>query len=473
MTIEEIHSRGEISSYTYNVCIANRIKTFKELKLHYLKNDTFKNLKYCSRESIAELIEVYNKYKKYKDGYIEDEINQSVYMDKAEKKLKDIVTDFDDVKKATLIGNASLEELEEKLRGYWSKNREKEASQNNNKGASIEPIFDVADVVDLEETKQTIEDYWRSKTRDEAAENDVAEPAVKSASELPSRTTLEFEQSLKEYWKENDYEESAENDVAEPAVKSASKLPIRTTLELEKSLKKYWKENDVTIERVFGKHPSKKLNDLYSIKSYQGANPKDAKVIFVGRAPSWAADIEEADIFGYVAEYLTDGVAFCEKYAIHHPFLLRGANRYKDLEGERRRYHKNFSKLNLDSSAASKISFVELVGFPTTGMAGSNVELFRKFLFSRDNKEHLIELDKVLSNPDKKIFIAWDLMDDFKLINKRRRKLFKKFAQLNKRSMYMRGLNKRGNIFVHQHFSDAVGKRIIVEMEERVKGYLI
>lgn len=36
---------------------------------------------------------------------------------------------------------------------------------------------------------------------------------------------------------------------------------------------------------IFQKHPSKILNELYSRKKYQGANPIDAKILFVGRDP--------------------------------------------------------------------------------------------------------------------------------------------------------------------------------------------
>ena len=39
---------------------------------------------------------------------------------------------------------------------------------------------------------------------------------------------------------------------------------------------------------------------------------------------------------------------------------------------------------------AEKISFVELIGFPTTGMAKKNRNRFINFLLSTDNKKHLI-----------------------------------------------------------------------------------
>ena len=128
--------------------------------------------------------------------------------------------------------------------------------------------------------------------------------------------------------------------------------------------------------------------------------------------------------------------------------------------------------MNLDSSAASKISFVELIGFPTKGMAGSNIILFREFLFSEDNKKHLIELNKLLSNKDKIIFIAWGVMNDFKHINKRTG-LFKRLAQLDKSKMDIRDLNQYENIFIHRHFSNAISNATIEKMEKEVKKHLL
>ncbi|NLZ94945.1 MAG: hypothetical protein GX921_03860, partial [Bacteroidales bacterium] len=244
VTIKEIYDRGEISNYTYSLCIVNKIKTFKELHLHYLNNESFKNLDYCNRESCAELIEIYYRYR---DVAIEDERKQAVSINKSKANLKDIVTDFDKVIKATPTintTNAFLEEKEQELQDYWNEIREKEAPQNENSGLSIKS----KDIVDLYETNQTIEGYRRIQVSEETTMSTAT-------------TDVALDQRLKEYWREKANEET--------------------------------KENDGTNKSIFGRHPSKQLNDLYSIKSYQGANPVDAKVIFVGRDPNWAAGIEE------------------------------------------------------------------------------------------------------------------------------------------------------------------------------------
>jgi hypothetical protein len=97
-------------------------------------------------------------------------------------------------------------------------------------------------------------------------------------------------------------------------------------------------------------------------------------------------------------------------YKIHHPFLL------PNYKGDGKQYHKNFSKLNVGSCASTKISFVELIGFPTTGMAKSNKKDVLENLMSEANKNHLIKLDS-LKDSNKIIFIAWGLINDFKLLN--------------------------------------------------------
>jgi len=196
----------------------------------------------------------------------------------------------------------------------------------------------------------------------------------------------------------------------------------------------------------FQKHPSLLLNNLYKEKSFQGANPFDAKVLFVGRDPNWATNIDELPIFKLVEEYLYDGVRFWEKYNIHHPFL------HPDYDGEGKKYHKAISRLRLKNNIASKISFIEIIGFPTTGMSSTNQRQFNEYLLSAENKNHLIELNQLLNNPDKLIFLYWGLIDYLKFLNKKTG-LFEKFVSIDKKSMIRTDLNKVGNIYFHKHFS--------------------
>lgn len=213
---------------------------------------------------------------------------------------------------------------------------------------------------------------------------------------------------------------------------------------------------------IFKKHPSKLLNELYSKRNYQGANPVDAKILFVGRDPNWAVDLESKEMFNYVSEYLTDGVTFWKTHNIHHPFLL------PNYKGDGKRYHKIFSKLKVESDLASKISFVELIGFPTTGMAKTNNKIFLEYLTSKENRNHLIELDKLLNDLGKTIFIAWGLLEDFKFLN-RKTGLFRKLAEINKNEMNISDLNQHENIYIHRHFSDSISNATLEKMEIELK----
>lgn len=214
---------------------------------------------------------------------------------------------------------------------------------------------------------------------------------------------------------------------------------------------------------IFQKHPSKLLNELYSKKNYQGANPVDAEILFVGRDPNWAADVDTKEMFNFVSEYLTDGVSFWKTHNIHHPFLL------PNYKGDGKRYHRIFSKLKVESNFSNRISFIELIGFPTTGMAKTNNKIFLEYLISEMNSNHLIELDNLINDESKIIFIAWGLIEDFKFLNKKTG-MFRKFATLDKSQMNINDLNQCENIFIHRHFSDAISNATLDKMANKLKS---
>ena len=170
-------------------------------------------------------------------------------------------------------------------------------------------------------------------------------------------------------------------------------------------------------------------------------------------------------LFEKVTEYLSNGMSFWRKYNIHHPFLLA------DYKGDGKKYHRSFSYLKIDSVLADKISFVELIGFPTTGMAKKSNKLFENYLLSERNHEHLIHLDKILSAKNKAIFIAWGLLKDFSLINNRTG-LFERFSKINLSELDINNLNQVDNIFIHKHFSDSISNSTLTEISGEVKKYL-
>lgn len=211
----------------------------------------------------------------------------------------------------------------------------------------------------------------------------------------------------------------------------------------------------------FQKHPSENLINLYKEKNFQGANPFDAKVLFVGRDPNWSIDIDESPIFNLVEEYLSDGVKFWKKYNIHHPFL------HPKYDGEGKKYHKAISRLNLGSNLADKISFIEIIGFPTTGMSSTNYRQFNEYLLSTENRKQLIELDQLLNNSEKLIFLYWGLIDCLKFLNKKTG-LFGKFVIIDKKEMVRTDLNKVGNIYFHKHFSMGISSETLKKISNEV-----
>ena len=215
----------------------------------------------------------------------------------------------------------------------------------------------------------------------------------------------------------------------------------------------------------FQKHPSVLLNDLYKEKRHQGANPKDATILFVGRDPNWAIDVEKMQMFNFISDYLTDGINFWKTHDLHHPFLL------PSYKGDGKRYHTIFSKLKLENKYSNQISFIELIGFPTTGMAKKNNKSFQNYLISDLNRKHLIELDNLLSYPDKIFFVAWGLVDDFQYIFKNTG-LFKKFAKVDKGKMNINDLNVFENVFIHKHFSDSISNNTIDKISAKARHFL-
>lgn len=132
---------------------------------------------------------------------------------------------------------------------------------------------------------------------------------------------------------------------------------------------------------MYQSHPSPELNRLFIERPFQGADPEKAKYVFVGLDANYASDLENSSSYHEVLEYHLDGVAFWQKYGVHHPFLL------SSYRGDGRRYHINFARIGFTSKEASDVSFIELLHVPTVG---------RSMLESSDLKGNHLQLINTL-----------------------------------------------------------------------------
>jgi hypothetical protein len=107
------------------------------------------------------------------------------------------------------------------------------------------------------------------------------------------------------------------------------------------------------------RHPSPTLQDLFVSRQWQGANPMDARYVFLGLDANFSIDVVRQ--IPEIVYYLLNGPDFWRRTGRHHPFLL------DDYSGCGGRYHKNFKLIGFLPMEASQVSFVELIEKPTTG----------------------------------------------------------------------------------------------------------
>ena len=185
-------------------------------------------------------------------------------------------------------------------------------------------------------------------------------------------------------------------------------------------------------------HPSKVLTEAFNRKPYQGAAPESADFVFIGLDANYSPDIEASKIFPRVLEYQTDGPGFWRHHGVHHPFLLP---QYKD---DGRRYHSTFAKIGFRPEHADRISFVELLDYPTTG---------RNQLSAQDlDRSHLQRIRNVIFNSAVSfVFLSAGVQ---RLLLKT-----KQFNELSDVKRDVHGLkvlfeNDNRKVFLHLHFSN-------------------
>jgi len=143
---------------------------------------------------------------------------------------------------------------------------------------------------------------------------------------------------------------------------------------------------------MFSAHPSLSLNSLFREKPYQGANPSEAKFLFIGLDANYDTGVEGKPIFTKLQEYHEDGVAFWRSHQVHHPFLL------DQYFGDGRFYHRSFSRIGFKPEHAAQVSFIELLHVPTVGRS--------KLVPADLSRQHLNMLNEVvLAGAAQHIFI--------------------------------------------------------------------
>ena len=206
---------------------------------------------------------------------------------------------------------------------------------------------------------------------------------------------------------------------------------------------------------VFGQHGSNILVNKYCANKYQGQNPRDAKIIFIGRDANFSEDIADVQ-FNILLGYLDNGVTFWENNRVHHPFLLPAFGKKDGYM-----YHHNFSLLKLDSRYAKFISFVEIVSVPTTGYPKNDPNDKLESL-TKDSKQHLASIESdILSGSKKGVFISdtairalgvFDQLSDFY------KKIYDKGFNLSSKGIPELCPIENVTIYKCYHFSDPKAK---------------
>jgi hypothetical protein len=127
-------------------------------------------------------------------------------------------------------------------------------------------------------------------------------------------------------------------------------------------------------------HPSEELKSCFQDKPWQGADPMQAKYIFVGLDANFAINVETQ--IPEINSYLQDGPQFWRETGSHHPFVLDA------FSGSGKLYHERFAGIGFEPDEADLVSFVELLHLPTIGTSSLNLS----DLSSNQSKEHLCKL---------------------------------------------------------------------------------
>jgi hypothetical protein len=108
-------------------------------------------------------------------------------------------------------------------------------------------------------------------------------------------------------------------------------------------------------------HTNTKLQELFSLKPYQGADPATAEFFFFGLDANYDPSIVDKHYLSEIESYLENGVLYWKERGYHHPF------RHPEYRGDGALYHRRFAEIGFTKDHAELVSFVELIDVPTSG----------------------------------------------------------------------------------------------------------
>lgn len=176
---------------------------------------------------------------------------------------------------------------------------------------------------------------------------------------------------------------------------------------------------------MYEEHDSLELKALFSDRPFQGKDPWDAKVMFVGLDANYPKTIhQDEDFMKILRIYHSAGDQYWERYKEHHPFLTEY---YKKRYYEGWPYHDRFSQIKFDSTYAKYITFTELLSVPTTGSPrDDNYMKYKDILL--ESGDHLEELSGwMFESGPKIIFVSNEVI---KHISLAKRKIMRPKRQL-------------------------------------------
>jgi hypothetical protein len=214
----------------------------------------------------------------------------------------------------------------------------------------------------------------------------------------------------------------------------------------------------------YDRHASAELKGVFpeTQMSYRGQVPGDAKILFVGIDANYSRAISEnAELFTRILEYHQDGVAFWEKYGVHHPFLLPDYPLPENSGGVP--YHRCFAAMGLSSDAAAHVSFVELLNVPTTG------RLTRSGFWELFSLDHGKSLNRLFLDGSRRLVIVSSTVIKYMYEARRRFEIYKWLPDRCDHGLFFRNAGTR--FFKSKDFSAATSSAELKSLGELIREF--